>query len=496
MAKYSTFKYGDGTTYGTQPWDANLKWTFIVDWTGTGHTGENEAERMVDLRVRRGRSSLLGARGENFEQIKPGEAVAILDNSDQRYEPEYASSPLYPNVVPGKFVRIAVLDDANDTNYEVMRGVIMDIQPVLINGVRHVRIVVGDGLQWLLDHQVLTNRLVNTAKSTIATAILTAADWPAEWGSSVDDTALMAETYYYWWTWKSPGLTELREIAKTEVGIVFHSRDGDLCLYSRDYAHTRTQTVDVDEMLADFLFPYSWDNVRNEIQCNIYPKSLGNEDIPGVVNNKVWELGAATENYIDIADGATITVDCPFKDSVATGPIAVVNPRIIYLVYDNGAEIQGDCTLTYESPTGGGTRMHITNNSGGAGTLKSAAWYGDILQIAHIASRKTEDATSQSVYGKRVLTLTGQWRTGMFETQDVADWVLAELKDPVLEGVAIKIQGRPILQFYPDLYDKMVLTYGESRDFRVGQIEHQWLNSNGTDVITTFSLEPYLTPFT
>jgi hypothetical protein len=49
--------------------------------------------------IRRGRSSEL-------EFIDPGTATLYLDNQDRRFEPEYASSPYYPNVLPNRRVKI------------------------------------------------------------------------------------------------------------------------------------------------------------------------------------------------------------------------------------------------------------------------------------------------------------------------------------------------------------------------------------------------------
>ncbi|NVM23894.1 MAG: hypothetical protein HWN68_19210, partial [Desulfobacterales bacterium] len=68
MAKYGTFKYSE-EKYGTEAQDANLRWTFIVAWDGYYGWG-NEAERMVDFTVERGRQRMLGRNG--LEPFLPG----------------------------------------------------------------------------------------------------------------------------------------------------------------------------------------------------------------------------------------------------------------------------------------------------------------------------------------------------------------------------------------------------------------------------------------
>ena len=50
---------------------------------------------VISFSTRRGRSDALG-------RIEAGTASLVLDNSDRRFDPTFAASPYYPNVVPMK----------------------------------------------------------------------------------------------------------------------------------------------------------------------------------------------------------------------------------------------------------------------------------------------------------------------------------------------------------------------------------------------------------
>ena len=132
--RYGTFKYGSasGHKYGassTGTIDA-LAWGIDVDWNGDGFfDGVNEGNRAVSIRMFRGRNKQLRPSGEGFEPIRTGSITVELDNYDGRYDGWNSSSPLYPNVEPGKEIRVRVRNLYTGVIYPVFRGVINDIQP-------------------------------------------------------------------------------------------------------------------------------------------------------------------------------------------------------------------------------------------------------------------------------------------------------------------------------------------------------------------------------
>lgn len=85
-----------------------LTWTVNFDWTtaGTFDTSRNDAARMVDYRLSRGRRDFINASGNGLEAVEPGMLQIKLDNWDGVYDPYNTSSVLYPKVEPGRFVQV------------------------------------------------------------------------------------------------------------------------------------------------------------------------------------------------------------------------------------------------------------------------------------------------------------------------------------------------------------------------------------------------------
>jgi hypothetical protein len=93
----------------------SLTWTVNFDWTtaGTFDTSRNDAARMVDYRLSRGRRDFINGSGNGLEAVEPGMLQIKLDNWDGVYDPYNTSSVLYPKVEPGRFVRVKVVDDSS-----------------------------------------------------------------------------------------------------------------------------------------------------------------------------------------------------------------------------------------------------------------------------------------------------------------------------------------------------------------------------------------------
>lgn len=490
--RYNTFQYGDGTKYGASPTISHLLWSFIVDWDGDGFfSGENEATRAVDFSLRRGRAQMLGRDG--FEEFGIGEATFILDNADGRYSPLNTSSPLYPYVQPGKFCQIKVKDGNTGTNYDVMYGIIDNIIPITLGGIPHVRISIVDGLRWLQNRMVLIGYFEGSSLTSIVEFIMREVDWP--WAVTTGG-AKMADTLDYWWVWKSPALNEIRELAQSEAAVFFHGRDGSFYFYNRDFLHNRTKAIDQSVCLRDVALSQPWENIRNIINVSFFQKREFDVDTdPPPPENTLWEI-VGSGGFIFIDAGETVEIDATFD--YENRRMWGFNEHVTYLVYklDTVTDITSSCPLTWLQPVSGGTRISVTNNSGFNGYISSLEMNGDVGYVPYPGERAVQGDTSITTYGPRDLRLGGFWMEDPDRAEAMASQYLGFLKDPLISAI-IQFEDRPDYQFYLDLYDRAELTLDEydiNKNFRVGQIEHQWLNPNGTAVRTIFTLEPWITP--
>jgi len=486
VAKYSTFKYGDGTEYGAADWDANLLWGFVVAWTGE-YTGANEAEKMIGLTVQRGRKWLLGKGG--LAPFEVGEATATFDNTDGRYDPYNTSSPLYPNVAPGKYVRIMVRDDENTTTYGVMRGKIEDIVCMKRGAQQVAMIKVVDGLSWFKGQTLNVGLQTDQDKSTLIRRLLSYSSWPqygygAEWSAYVqEDTDVVP----YYWAWNQNAWDALQEFNQAEWAVAFHDKSGWFTWRPRDFTHNRSQEIDEDVCLADIGRPNPWEVVRNEVRITASPKIYDN------INAIIWQL----QTVPAIADGESFYIEPIFRygEFFKVCGASITNNFTVNTQADGGgADLSAGCTLTAADNVGEGNKLTLVNNSGSAGHITLLKATGDAIYAPSIDVRQASDGDSQSVHGLRTLGINSRWVIDTEFAQTQADWLLSEFKDAKQYPI-IQIEDRAGYQYYLDLYDRVQLTaatLGIDDDFRVGHIAHEWLSENGQSVRTTFRLEPYM----
>jgi len=486
MGKFNRFKYGDGTKYGFQAGDEEPIWVLQVAWDGT-HDEQNEMSWATKMSVRRGRSHYVGSAGAGFERIPPGTATIILDNSDGRYDPLNTSSPLYPNVRPGKFVRLWFRDASTvGDDYQVMRGIVTEILP--FGGPRaFVRLVITDGLAWLQD-KVVTWALVSSAKYTaFISTILLAAGWPQdEWGivaSSGGQTATRQ------WAWREQALPLINALMTAEVGLFFQNKEGYSIARARDKAQSSVATLTEDKLLNQPLIRYGWESVRNTIQVYTYNK-------PAYVAGTIWDLN---NTAVSIADQETKYFWVEF-DFAGNRDVAGIIGSFNYSFEVNtqsdggGVDLTALCSIGV-SYVGGGCLLTIWNNSGSTGYFVQLAIDGNVYATEPPVIIERSDATSQADYGQRTLTLKSTWQQSIASAEAIAAGLLAELKDPRPLPV-IQIEDRLLVQYDLDIFDRVTVeldSLGLSDDFRIGAIEHEWTGPSGMQSRTTLTLEPYFT---
>ena len=187
-SRYGTIPYGlylYGST-GTQ--EVGYLWGLEVDWDGDGvFDGSNEAGRLTDIDITRGRKTFLQPNGQGFYPIQPGNAKFTLDNHDGRYDVWNTSSPLYPNVAYGKDVRVRLTDPTTSTTYDVFYGIISDIIPYGYGSNAYVKLIVEDGLRFLRDRNGYMGLSESPAVSDLIDNILLSAGWESRWGQDIDN---------------------------------------------------------------------------------------------------------------------------------------------------------------------------------------------------------------------------------------------------------------------------------------------------------------------
>lgn len=499
MARYSTFLYGD-EKYGTSPTTDNFLWTFMVDWTNdkTWNDGYNDGRFMVDLKVVRGRNSMLKHDGSGWERYQPGRLTVTLDNSDGRYDPYNTSSPIYPYVTPGKHFQLKVKNGNTGGNYNMMWGIITDIQPYTKGKQKYVKIEGTDAIGWMLGKQIEVYGLHTSIDWTnIDFGIRTNVGFPSDrWTISTVDTGNY--TMLYSWFSEIAALEAIQQAADAEMGGFVHDRFGSWLRWSGDSTQLGTVTIDESELLNDIVFPQPWEVVRNDIRVKCYPKQSFSVGAP-----VIWDLG---EQPSVAGGGGYLETLARFRYNnrtvCATGAIftATFNSN------QDGSGTNYTCTTTY-GEIGDAVRVRFTNNDpfakyliGAVSTDEPAKITSNVIYTPYERTQIAQDTTSIGLYGPRTLTIDSSLIQDVDYAQAYADHLLAQFKDPKKQPV-VKIENRPTLQFARDIWrDKITLnapSVGISGEyFRIGKVQHEWLRENGQAVRTTWNLEPFLDPFT
>src|SRR5436305_955679 len=97
--------------------------TFEIDWTNSG-SWVDESTNVFSARLKIG----MGPSGALDELVaRAGTCTLTLDNSTQRYSPDYASGPLYGNLLPRRPVRIRATDGVS--TWTLFRGYVERLSP-------------------------------------------------------------------------------------------------------------------------------------------------------------------------------------------------------------------------------------------------------------------------------------------------------------------------------------------------------------------------------
>lgn len=488
MAKYSKFKYG-AAKYGATT-SNQLIWGFEVDWDNDGYfSGENEAPYMSRLTVVRGRNDQFRADGGGLEPVKPGTFTAVMEDVDGRFDPYNTSSPLYPNVAPGREFRIRVRDDSTGTIYPVIAGRITDIRPADLN--KRVVITGVDPLQHLIDankHYFLSGKAWEWPLLTLIADMNLAAQ-PL---SNIDFEA--GTDFTVWWAEGASRKSYVDELMDASLGRFFVNADGAFTYYPSDYTGYDAIIINQSDVLKDIRRTQPWETVRNhfEVVCNA--RSLQATTLETWKLSEVTAIGAsASVSFI----GYSTYNGAPAPFGSYTTPVATTDYTVFANADGSGTNLTANFSVTVSTFGGAsyGTSFTITvtNNAATPGYIT----FLRLRTFPYLTSKVTsvrDDTTSQTAYGIRAM----KWDNRMVQTTVKSDGLAVALKTLLSTPrtvPGVKIEARPSLQFGLDLFDRVNLNLPEvnlSGIYDVGYIRHEWLSGNGQATLTEIQLEPAL----
>lgn len=475
-------KYNEGI-YGVADSSTTLIWVLQIAWSGT-YNGDNEAMRMVDFTLNRGRNEWVTDSG--FGEFDEGEAVCTLLNHDDRYWALNTSSPLYPYVRPGPYARLYVIDGRGGTSYPVMRGFVDNIECYTRDGRKYARLTIKHSRDWLQGKQGTVAYRADTQVDETMADLLENVSWPtSEWADTLTGGTSGFLSYYF--PKHVDVISELEALAKIRSNTLICNNVGSMRLLGWNYTQDNTITLTEDKILIDATLGQPWRSLRNAVYVPYY------EPVVTSVTDTLWKIDGP--HSLPTGEHITFFPTFAYGDYKTVGPTEAVTWHLHVWTEagGTGTELTSSCTITTYP---GDTMVDIANGSASDGyitTLEANVSFNIVQEPTDASNYVSSDSSSIALYGRREMTWDTKYMVQYH--QSFADWLVARLKTLQVEP-EIQLEARPAEQFGGDLYrDKVVLTLFDisTGNFRIGHIRHEWLSDTGQAVRTTYKLEPYLT---
>lgn len=481
--RYGTFKYSQ-EKYGAAPATENLLWIIEIDWDGSNvWSGTNEARYTVDYNISRGRRYYLARGGAGFGSLEVGRLTITLVNKDGRFDPYNTDSPLYPNVEPGKYIRVRVKNGSTGSIYDRFSGIVTDIRDVGNQSLPMIAITAEDGWSWLQEQEVSVIPSADVISSDAVDTILAKAEYPSIWGTDVQTGATSLS---YWWEDGRSASVCIADIADSELAHYGIDGSGKFIFISRYSMDDPIVTITQSEILKDLSVSQPWEFVRNVAKVTVKPITLyeGVEiwrmtDVPSVEAGgtlNIW--GNLTYNSRRVA---ALSID---------QPLASTDYNMNTVEDGSGSDVTGDFAVT-ASNLGERVKVSITNNGAAAGYVTELRLLGDALDNPSNSVIEVDDSSTGKQ--KRTFTLESKHIQRVNAANNLARYLVAFLGS-VRGFPTIRIENRPTYQFAADLTDRISLSIAykgiSATVYRIGYVEERWLTSNGQSVLTTWITEP------
>lgn len=449
---------------------------------------------VLAVRVERGRDEELGYAASGICEI-------TCDNFYGDYSPENTGGQYYGELVIGKFV--TVFEVYNDTRYNLFAGKIDKIEPHPEPDDKIAYIVAIDGMDDLAGTEIETVLRTNTDSEELIGDILDAAGWDAD-ARSIDSGI---DTLQVGWYHAYNALRAIQDLEDSVRGFFFVDPSGNAIWQNRHYRVTGdrlTSQFTYNETMVKIGYQWSKRDVKN------WAKVIGYKYIDPYYGlpEEEW-IYYAPCNFTGapfIPAGATITLWGDLKgprmssDTLVKGTHWNANT-----VYDkSGTDVSDDITLTV-TYYGQSIKFDIENTGSvdawmvvpdspplGAPENGTLLCYGTIYEEITMTVVK-EDATSQSAYGKRTISIDAKFKSNYYDVLSYAEYLISKYKDPLPNPIMIKVNA---WDQYPDdtmkievltraLSDRVTVVsshLGVNQDYYVDKITHEYVLQEGGTV--------------
>lgn len=367
---------------------ATATYKFEVDWSNDGDwsdTGEDVTSRV------RAREGVRWDRGrDQIRALSPpmaGRSDFTLDNRSKDYSPEYASGPLYGNLLPGRKVRIRTTAPSAAT---LFTGFLDDLPQHPLRTQRSVDAPALGPLSRLRGVKVSTGLYTNITTGVALGHLLTAAGWPLG-----DRTLSTGQTdLLYWWCDEDDAFDMAVTLLNTEGpgATLYESGDGKIVFEDRHYRQLTARSTTsqatfrdsgAEPLMSDFAYQPHLRDIINAATLTVAARTAEAEAV-------VWQLGGTLSLGASQAIALVARSSHPF--SGATTPVATTD----YTVLTGSV-----ASVSLSRTSGASTVVTVTAGAGGA-TIADLQLRATSYEATETLLSNTVDASASiAKYGLR-----------------------------------------------------------------------------------------------
>lgn len=266
-------------------------------------------DRVKRIAVKRGRS-------DNLDQFAAGEATIVLHDPDGKYNPLNTSSPLYPNVVPGR--QVLVEATYGGVAYGIYRGFVRSIEHDPSPAAQETRLMCQDLFLYLSRAKPALTASLNTTTGAAIGRVLDAVGWTDTALRSLGTGDAIAQFGPFQST--DTALSIVQGLLETERGEFFHGKDGVVRFRDR-YARYRQANAATFTDVATGVGPATdLTNVRNRATVGNGTFSQTAEDGVSVANYGANDYPPISSAYIASPQQAASLAQWLVKQAATPSP--------------------------------------------------------------------------------------------------------------------------------------------------------------------------------
>ena len=366
-----------------------------------------------------------------FEPPREGHAMFTLVNEDGRFSPQNSASPYYPNLVPGKALKLEATHSGS--TYALFKGRVTTFSVNPQRGDRTALIEAGDGMNKLINTFITTSLYVNTNARSLFTTLMS-----ASLVSSFAVDADIADNIPFAWFNDQQVAQAMERVTSFGNYSLYEDGAGTLRLRSRYFRQgassvaTYSSTREAGEGFDRLELELAQQSVHNRIKVSGQPRKQRS-----AVGTVAW-----VEEQLTIAASGHVGFFLDFIDTddpnTKAPAINVVTPVKSIDWFLNTASGQVGSMSTDRTSTGSiqftlfgeSAVCSLFNGSGSEVYLTRFVVRGNSVQEQPQLAAEFANNSSQNVYGRREFALDNDFLSLQSYISGYAEYLLSIRQEP------------------------------------------------------------------